>query len=140
MRLFRILADWRGKVAQFKFGAEEDLSNRPARFSTNPWLAIIFATFLFAANNLNFVRAWTDPPKGWEPTYVSRDIGMGQHLAWANSMNDHWVVPNFNASVLTKPGMFTPRMWSVGQVARLGARSCFARFTRCFQRMPKVSA
>jgi glycerol uptake facilitator-like aquaporin len=84
---------------------------------------LLFATCLFAANNLNLVRAWLDTPVGARAMYVVRDVDIAQHLTWTNWLRDHWLVPNFHAPFLTTPGLFVPLMIGLAQFARLGADS-----------------
>jgi hypothetical protein len=83
-------------------------------------MAFVFALLLFAANNLNLIRAWLHPPQGWYPVYVTRDLDVAQHLTWVNAMKDQWLAPNFHAAVVTKPGLFSPLMGILGHIAALG--------------------
>jgi hypothetical protein len=86
----------------------------------NALIAFVFALLLFGVNNLNLISAWSHPPQGWDPVCVGRDIDVAQHLTWMNYMRDHWLAPDFHAPVVTRPGLFSPLMWSLGHVARLG--------------------
>jgi hypothetical protein len=86
----------------------------------NALIAFVFALLLFGVNNLNLISAWSHPPQGWNPVYIGRDLDVAQHLTWINDMRDHWLSPDFHAPVVTRPGLFSPLMWSLGHVERFG--------------------
>lgn len=99
---------------------DRGVSEAPTLFPANVLQAFIFAVLLLGINNLNLIRAWLYPPQGWHPLYIARDSDVAQHLTWVNYMRDHWLAPDFHAPFVTSPGLFSPLMWSLGHVARLG--------------------
>src|SRR5580658_2919239 len=107
-------------MPQVKSDISRDVSEGPASFPANVPLALVCALLLFGVNNLNLIRAWSHPPDGGEPVYITRDVDVAQHLTMVNYMRDHWLAPDFAAPVVTRPGLFSPLMWIVGHAARLG--------------------
>lgn len=103
-----------------KAKVERGAAERLASFRATALMALILAFALFAANNLNLLRAWLQPPQGWHPVYVARDLDVAQHLTWVNAMKDQWLAPNFHAAVVTKRGLFSPLMGLLGHIAGLG--------------------
>jgi hypothetical protein len=89
-------------------------------FISSAWTPLLFAIILFAANNVNLLRAWLAPPPGWKPMFVIRDPDIAQHLTWIAWMRDHWLAPDFHAPFITRPGLFSPLMLSVATIARPG--------------------
>ncbi len=83
-------------------------------------LAVLWGALVFAANNLNVLRAQFQTPSGMRALWSPREIDIAQHLAWVNAMRDALVIPNYHMPARTTAGFFCLFTWLLGQVTKLG--------------------
>jgi hypothetical protein len=85
-----------------------------------PWLFLIFALLLFAANTSAVVHGIIDPPPGYRPMGVMRDGDVAQYLTWIHASAHQARIPNYHAAWRTGPGLFNPIAWAIAVAAGLG--------------------
>jgi hypothetical protein len=78
-------------------------------------LALLLGTGVGILNHVGVIGGIVDPPPGYEPAYLIRNLDVPQYLTWAALARDHWLLPNYHAPWKTEPALFQPMLQIVGK-------------------------
>ncbi|MFN0100599.1 MAG: hypothetical protein ACKV2U_00770 [Bryobacteraceae bacterium] len=78
-------------------------------------IAMVLGTLVGVVNHIAVIGGILDPPAGFEPAYVIRNLDVPQYLTWAALAKDHWLLPNYHAPWKTEPALFQPMLQIVGK-------------------------
>src|ERR1700678_3271942 len=77
--------------------------------------AIALGTILIAMNHAGVIAGVLQPPAGYEPLWVTRDLEIAQYLTWRALAKDHWLLPDYHAPWRTEGALFQPLFEMVGR-------------------------